>query len=103
MSTTSLINMMRTLTMNMKVRNHQQGKHVNHVVEDDSNAYTSKEDTEVDVDNSDKEEVTHINKDQYHYDSDHDVFQEEAYASVLKIEEAYGKGADIETETNDEQ
>eukprot|EP00957_Ditylum_brightwellii_P063135 4792078-Ditylum_brightwellii.AAC.1 len=84
-------------------RNHQQGKHVNHVDEDDSKAYTSKEDTEVDVDNSDKEEVTHMNKDQYHHDSDHDVFQEEAYASVLKIKEAYGKGADIKTETNDEQ
>ena len=55
------------------------------------------------MEDSDKEEVTHINEDQYHYDSDHNVFQEEAYASILKIKEAYGKGVDIKTETNDEQ
>eukprot|EP00957_Ditylum_brightwellii_P167874 12779118-Ditylum_brightwellii.AAC.1 len=86
-----------------KRRNHQQGKHVNHVEEDNSKEYTSKDDNEVDRDDSDKEEITHIKKDQYHNGSDHNVFQEEAYASVLKIEEAYGKGADIKTETNDKQ
>eukprot|EP00957_Ditylum_brightwellii_P071265 5417400-Ditylum_brightwellii.AAC.1 len=138
MSITSPINMMRALTMNMKLlnfyqleeifkkhpdirknlkgktipkrkpfinrRNHQQGKHVNHVEEDDnSKKYTSKDNTKVDVEDSDKEEVTHINEDHYKYDSDHNIFQKEAYASILKIKESYDKGADIKTETNDEQ
>eukprot|EP00957_Ditylum_brightwellii_P161657 12307851-Ditylum_brightwellii.AAC.1 len=64
-------------------RNHQQGKHVNHVQEeDDFEEDIAEEDNEEDVEDSDKEEV---------------------YASVLKIEEAFGKGVDIQTETNDEQ
>eukprot|EP00957_Ditylum_brightwellii_P180181 13724712-Ditylum_brightwellii.AAC.1 len=85
-------------------RNNRQGKHVNHVQENkDSKEDVTEEENEDDVEVSDKEEVTHINKEHYDYDSDHDDFWQEAYASVLRIEEAYEKGAGIETDTNKEQ
>eukprot|EP00957_Ditylum_brightwellii_P122464 9338475-Ditylum_brightwellii.AAC.1 len=73
-------------------RNHQQGKHVNLVKEeDDSKEDNREDDNEEDVEDSDKEEVTHINEYHYNYDGDHDVFQHKAYVSILKIEKAYGK------------
>eukprot|EP00957_Ditylum_brightwellii_P030818 2334879-Ditylum_brightwellii.AAC.1 len=44
-------------------------------------------------------DVDHIDEESNIYDSYYDDFCEESLASVLHIEEDFGKGADISTET----
>eukprot|EP00957_Ditylum_brightwellii_P181377 13816604-Ditylum_brightwellii.AAC.1 len=73
-------------------RNNCQEKHVTYVQENkDFEEDVTEEENENYVEISDEEEVIHINKEHYDYDSDHDDFWHEAYASILRIEEAYGK------------
>eukprot|EP00957_Ditylum_brightwellii_P006739 511787-Ditylum_brightwellii.AAC.1 len=62
------------------------------------------EDTEDTEDKSDEKQediitdngdVIHIDEDHYIHDSDHDEFCKESLASIMRVEESFGKGVEI--------
>ena len=79
-------------------------KQVNNVEEEEYYSYSKDDqsDTSKHIQNTNIDGVNHINEDNYNCDSDHEDYCKETYASVLCIEESFGKGADVITKIKDE-